>query len=210
MPEKDTTIIIQRALGREHIDEVLQLSEKYRKETSMSPYSPQPTPKTKKNESLLTTSRNRPRRQNRRRNTHRNNLHPTTRPGPRASPRPPTRLLPPSPNPTKHLRLSPRPTTRLRPSPRRGTTHLLPPSSPPPPPPTNSPRPHSPGARTNRLLPSPRNHTSRPAALARLALHRTRHHQDGNLRRALRLGQAQALSQPQHGSHAAARGVHRA
>ncbi|OBT71763.1 hypothetical protein VF21_09400 [Pseudogymnoascus sp. 05NY08] len=30
--EEDTTIIIQRALGREHIDEVLQLSEKYRKE----------------------------------------------------------------------------------------------------------------------------------------------------------------------------------
>ncbi|KFZ04306.1 hypothetical protein V502_10248, partial [Pseudogymnoascus sp. VKM F-4520 (FW-2644)] len=30
--EEDTTIIIQKALGREHIDEVLQLSEKYRKE----------------------------------------------------------------------------------------------------------------------------------------------------------------------------------
>ncbi|KFX86516.1 hypothetical protein O988_09531, partial [Pseudogymnoascus sp. VKM F-3808] len=42
--EEDTTIIIQRALGREHIDEVLQLSEKYRKETSTSPYPPQPTP----------------------------------------------------------------------------------------------------------------------------------------------------------------------
>ncbi|KFY07913.1 hypothetical protein V491_08486, partial [Pseudogymnoascus sp. VKM F-3775] len=36
--EEDTTIIIQKALGREHIDEVLRLSEKYRKETSMSPY----------------------------------------------------------------------------------------------------------------------------------------------------------------------------
>ncbi|OBT50331.1 hypothetical protein VE04_08986, partial [Pseudogymnoascus sp. 24MN13] len=31
--EEDTTIIIQKALGREHIDEVLQLSEKYRRET---------------------------------------------------------------------------------------------------------------------------------------------------------------------------------
>ncbi|OAF58787.2 hypothetical protein VC83_06069 [Pseudogymnoascus destructans] len=30
--EEDTTIIIQKALGREHIDEVLQLSEKYRRE----------------------------------------------------------------------------------------------------------------------------------------------------------------------------------
>jgi hypothetical protein len=41
---KDTTIIIQRALGREHIDEVLQLSEKYRKETSTSPYLATPHP----------------------------------------------------------------------------------------------------------------------------------------------------------------------
>ncbi|OBT63114.1 hypothetical protein VE03_07460 [Pseudogymnoascus sp. 23342-1-I1] len=31
--EEDSTIIIQKALGREHIDEVLQLSEKYRRET---------------------------------------------------------------------------------------------------------------------------------------------------------------------------------
>ncbi|KFX93014.1 hypothetical protein V490_05038 [Pseudogymnoascus sp. VKM F-3557] len=36
--EEDTTIIIQRALSRKHIDEVIQLSEKYKKETSTSPY----------------------------------------------------------------------------------------------------------------------------------------------------------------------------